>query len=508
MGGGLTPVNPGGDPPTIRSRVLRGLAWKAFSQVFRQLSRIAVAVILARLLMPEDYGLAAMVLVFSTLVLVFADLALGAALVQRRELTELDRSTVFWTSTGVGLAFTLLGIALSGPLAAFYGEPEVKPLFAALSVSFLVTSLGTTQTALLNRDMDFRSLELRLMAGTVAGAVVGILLAANGFGAWAIIGQQLAITGVSTMLLWALSPWRPRLKFSLASLRDLGGFSARVFGTRVLFYLNRNADNMLIGRFLGPAALGAYAVAYNVMLAPMSRIARPVVEVLFPAFSRMQDDPKRIASLWLRANRLVAAITVPGMAGLVVVAPEFVRVVLGDHWASAIPVIQILAWVGLMQSLQQLNSSILQARDRTGDLLRYSVIVLVASLTAFAVGLQWGIVGVAAAYAISSTLVEPYYAWLTMRALGLGVGEYLRHLAGVATAALGMVAVVAGLRALLLEEGVPAGASLAILVAAGALTFLPLCAWRAPEVLAELRALRQRRSSSPAIRMTPGKATT
>jgi O-antigen/teichoic acid export membrane protein len=289
----------------------------------------------------------------------------------------------------------------------------------------------------------------------------------------------------------------------MASLRDLGGFSVRVFGTRVLFYLNRNADNLLIGRFLGPAALGAYAVAYNVMLAPMSRIARPVVEVLFPAFSRMQDDPERIGSLWLRANRLVAAITIPAMAGLMVVASEFVTVVLGDQWSAAVPVIQILAWVGLMQSLQQLNSSILQARDRTGDLLRYSVIVLVASLTAFGVGIQWGIVGVAAAYAVSSTIVEPYYAWLTMRALDVRLGAYLRHLSGVATAALGMVAVVAGLRWMLLEEGVPAGARLALLVACGALTFGVLCAWRAPEVLSELRVLRRRRRA-PALGVAPG----
>lgn len=476
--------------------------------MFRQLSRIVVAVILARLLMPEDYGLAAMVLVFSTLVLIFSDLALGAALVQRSELSELDRSTVFWTSTGVGVVFMLIGLVLAGPLAAFYGEPDVRPLFAALSVSFLVTSLGTTQTALLNRDMEFRSLELRLMAGTVAGAAVGITLAATGFGAWAIIGQQLTITCVSTVLLWVLSPWRPRLQFSAASLRALGGFSARVFGTRVLFYLNRNADNLLIGKFLGASALGAYAVAYNVMLSPMSRIARPVVEVLFPAFSRMQDDPRRIGTLWLRANRLVAAITVPGMAGLVVVAPDFVTVVLGSHWSAAVPVIQILAWVGLMQSLQQLNSSILQARDRTGDLLRYSVIVLLASLTAFGVGLQWGIVGVAAAYAVSSTLVEPYYAWLTMRALGIGTGEYLRHLAGVATAAGAMVVAVAGARALLVDEGVPAGARLAILILLGALIFLPLCAWRAPEVVAEVRGLRRRRGGAPPVPMATGNVAT
>ena len=282
---------------SMHNRIRSGLAWKVASQVFRQLSRVAVVVILARLLTPEEYGLAAMVLVFSALVLIFADLALGAALVQREELNEADRSTVFWTSAAMGTLFMLLGIAASWPIAAFYGEPEVQPLFALLSVSFLVTALGTTQSALLNREMQFRSLELRMMAGTLVGGTAGIVVAAAGGGAWAIIVQQLAIAVTSTLLLWAFSPWRPRFTYSLHSLRSLGGFSLNVFGTRVLFYANRNLDNMLIGRFLGASALGAYAIAYNVMLMPLARIAQPIVEVLFPAMSRIQDDRRRMAAM-------------------------------------------------------------------------------------------------------------------------------------------------------------------------------------------------------------------
>jgi O-antigen/teichoic acid export membrane protein len=477
---------------SMRSRIMRGLAWKAFSTAFRQLSRIAVAVVLARLLTPHDYGVAAMVLVFSSLVIVFSDLALGAAIVQRDKLTEQDRSTVFWTSAAIGLAFTVAGVALSGPLADFYGEPDVQPLFAALSLSFLVTALSTTQTALLTREMNFRSLELRMMGGTLAGGVVGIFVAARGHGPWAIIAQQLTITFVSTALLWSFSPWRPRLVFSLASLRELGGFSLNVFLTRIVFYFNNNLDNILIGRFLGPAALGIYAVAYNVMLAPLSRLAAPIVEVFTPAFARMQDDPERIGSVWLRALQLLGTLMIPGMLGLVLVAPEFVAVLLGHRWVDAVPVIQILAWVGLLQCMQRFNSSILQARDRTRTLVLCAAVTLAASVVAFAIGLQWGIVGVATAYAISSTLAEPYYAWRTMRTVGVSVRRYLANLAGIVVAALVMGACVLGTRLLVLPEDLPAGARLAILVAVGVLTFVPVWAWRAPTVVAELRGLRRR----------------
>ena len=487
---------------SVRSLVLRGIAWKTGSAVMLRVSRTVTAVVLARLLAPDDYGLAAMVLVASSLVLIFSDLALGSALVQRKTLTEADRSTVFWTSLGAGLLFTVGGYLLAGPVAGFYGEPDVKPLFQAFSLTFVVTALSSTQVALLNREMSFRTLELRQMASYAVGAVVGIVVAALGYGAWAIIWQQIAIAGVSTFLLTILSPWRPRLVYSLASLKDLGGFGARVFGTRLLFYLNRNADNVLVGRFIGTSALGAYALAYNVMLMPFSNIAGPIQQVLFPAFARMQEDTRRIAAAWIRVNRIVGAISIPSLAGLVVVAPDFVRVVLGEQWSSAIPVIQILCWVGILQSLQRLNSAILEARDRTGTLLRYSVVVVIASLIAFAGGLHWGIVGVATAYAISSTIVEPYYTWLTARAIDSSVREFVAGLRGVIEASLLMTAAVLAVRIGLTSAGVGQTGRLLLCILVGGLVYLPACAWRSPEAVTELRKLRPRRTRTRVLPVT------
>lgn len=483
----------------IRSRVLRGIAWKTTSAVFLQISRLVVGIVLARLLSPHDYGLAGMVLVVSSLVAIFSDLALGAALVQRKKLSEADRSTVFWTSAVMGLLFTVAGFALAGPAASFYGEPKVKPLFAAFSITFLVTALSSTQAALLSREMNFRSLELRQMISYVAGAVVGIGAALRGYGAWAIIGQQITIAVASTVLLTVFSPWRPRLVYSLASLRDFAGFSGRVFGTRLLFYGNRNLDNILIGRFIGSAALGAYALSYNVMLMPFSNIASPIQEVLFPAFSRMQDDARRMAAAWLRVNRLVGAISIPALLGLIVVAPDFVDGVLGTRWHAAIPVIQILSWVGLLQSLQRLNSSILEARNRTGALLKYSVIVFFASLAAFVGGLHWGIVGVATGYAISSTLVEPYYTLVTARAVDLRLRDFLSSIRGVVEASVLMAAGVLAVRLGLRGSGIGATERLFICVLAGGVLYIPLCFWRAHEVVAELRGLRPHRLVEPGV---------
>ena len=474
----------------LRHLVVRGMAWKVGGQVFNQVLRIAVGLVLARLLAPHDYGLAAMVVVFSGLAFALSDLSLGAALIQRKHLEEQDRSTAFWASVGVGLAFTAGGVLASGPLADFYGEPSVQPLFAVLSLSFLFAALGTTQNALLTREMSFKRLELRTMLAGVAGAVVGVVTAVRGYGAWAIVGQQLTVTVVSTLLVWRLSSWRPRLAFSPTRLRALGGFSANVLGVRTLFYIGRNVDNLLVGRFLGATALGAYALAYNLMLLPMNRVAGPVQQVLFPAFSRLQDDRERMTAVWLRANRLIAAACAPLLLGLIVVAPDFVSVVLGERWHEATPVLRILAIVGLLQALQRLNGSVFMACDKTGTLFRFSLVAVAVNTAAFVVGLRWGIVGVAAAYATSTAAFQALYLRMTIRLLDVSLRTAARAIARVMAAAIAAAACAAIVRELLASAGGSAAARLAACVVVAGLAYVIACRWIAPDVLAEIRNLR------------------
>jgi O-antigen/teichoic acid export membrane protein len=481
---------------SLRGPVMRGLGWKVSSQVFTQVSRIVVALILARLLSPHDFGLASMVFVFSALILIFSDLSLGAALVQRARLGERDRSTVFWTSFSAGIIFCLVGVGLAGPVAAFYGEPAVKPLFIAMSLGFIPVSLATTQSALLTREMNFRALEVRTMIATAAGAAIGISAAVRGYGAWALIAQQLATGVAGTALIWIVSPWRPRLVFSLASLKDLGGFGLNLFVARLLFYLNRNVDNLLIGRFLGAAPLGAYALAYNVMLLPLNRLSSPIQSVLFPALSQIQDQPERIADIWFRVTRVVAAVTVPAMLGLIVVAPDAIPLLIGAKWAAAVPVIQILAWVGMLQSLATLHSKVLTALDKTGTLVRFSAVGFVVNITAFVLGLRWGIVGVATAYALASTFLVPFITVLTARAAGASAWQFARSLTGVLQAGAVMFVVVLGTRLLLLDQGMARGGRLAIVIAVGVATFAAMGAWRAREVVDEVKQIRRR---SPAV---------
>jgi O-antigen/teichoic acid export membrane protein len=472
---------------SMRGRVLGGLAWTGSSQVVMQVIRMIVAVVLARLLAPDDYGLAAIALVFSSLVLVFSDMSIGAAIIQRKVITEDDRSTAFWFAVGSGVVFTVAGVAISGPLGAFYGQPQVASLCAVLSLSFVITSLATTHEALLLRDMKFKSTEQRIMGATLAGAIAGLVVGFQTHDAWAIIAQELAMATTSTLLLWKLSPWHPRFRFSRDSLRHLFAFSAPLVAHRFLYYIHRNADNILIGRFVGAAALGAYSLAYNIMLVPFSRIAGPVQRVLAPAFARMQDEPQRIGDAWVRAVRLLGMCAIPALTGLIVVAPDFVQVVLGPKWSAAATLIQILAVVGMIQALQSISTDILQARGRTGTVLRFTVLFSVAHITGFVIGLHWGVKGVAAAYAITSILVEPVYLVLTARSISVSPWRPVLALRGVVEASVVMAVAVLATRMGLIDIGVPAFPRLVLCVIVGAAVFLPVSIWRCPEVWADLR---------------------
>ena len=482
----------------ISSGIRSGVTWKAASQIILQVSRMVVALILARLLAPGAWGLAAMVFVFSGFVVVFTDNALGTALIQRPRLHKGDRSTVFWISAGVGVALSALGIAVSGLLADFYGQPAVQPLFAAVSVGFVVSALGTTHMALLAREMRFRRLELRQIAATLVGATSGIALALNDYGAWAIVGQQLAETTASTILLWCLLPWRPSLRISGASLRRLGGFAGNVFGENFLYQAGRTLGPLIVGRALGAAALGAFALATNVILVPFARLAGPLQQVFFPAFSRMDGDRERIADIWIRASRLVGAFAIPALTGLVIVAPDFVQVVLGSKWSSATPVIQILAWVGLLQALQTLNGEVLMAVGQAGTLLRFTALWFVLTVGAFVLGIRWGIVGVAACYAIASTVLEPLRGYLTTRALRISPWRFVRAFWGIAQATLLMAVILVGVRAGLVSAGLSPAVRLLILVLLGTAIYVAACLWRAPEISRELRTFLRRRPTGTA----------
>jgi O-antigen/teichoic acid export membrane protein len=480
-------IAPDLDASDLHGKVRRGLSWKLATALFGQGTQSVVAIVLAHLLVPHEFGLAGMAIAFSGLALAFSDLGLGSALVQKGTLTEEDRSTVFWINVGSGATLTLVAVAASPLIASFYSDSRVTPLFMVLSTSFFLTSLGQTQAALLTREMSFRSLELRAIAATFVGAAAALTLAAAGLGPWAIIGQVVCTSGASTLMLWTVSPWRPRLVFSRASFRSLGSFGVKTFLMRVLVCVNVNGDNLLVGRYLGASALGVYGLAYNVMMLPTTRIQERMRDVFYAAFVRLQKDPRRLGEAWLRVNGLAGALLVPAFLGLLAVAPDLVPVVLGRRWHSVIAVLQLLSLGGVAQSLQAYNGNVYQALGRPGRFLRFMCFSTAVTFSAFVVGLHWGIVGVAGSFAAACWIVFVVNTMGTSRLTGLSPLRPFGAYAAILSRAGVMAAAVAACRLALIHSGLAAAPRLVVLVAVGTLVYVLLTLVAAPQVVRDVR---------------------
>ena len=201
--------------------------------------------------------------------------------------------------------------------------------------------------------MHFRALEIRVIVGTLFGASIAVALAFRGYGPWAIVGGEIANRAISLVTIWLQSHWRPRLVFSRRTLRKQFAYGGTLFGAYLLLQFSQTVQSLMVGRLLGPAALGRVTVSQTLVYLPSNRVAGPIQEVMFPAFSRMQDEPARILRALNRVNQVIAAIAFPTLTGLAILAPEFTSVVLGSKWAGTDEVIRVLAIAGMALALQR-----------------------------------------------------------------------------------------------------------------------------------------------------------
>ncbi len=459
---------------TLRRRTISGLKWSGTSQVLTQALQFGVSVLLARLLAPSDFGLMAMIAFFTGFANTVAELGLGAALIQRQALEERHISTIFWVNVATGLLLALLMVLGAPLIARFYDEPALRPLATAISLGFVINGLRVVQRNLLMRSMEFRRLfRVDLTALLVAGATA-VAAALLGAGVWTLVVQQLVLSVMTALLLWLASPWRPHWLFDWAALRQVWGFSANLLGFNILNYGNRNLDNLMIGRFIGSQALGYYARAYSLMLLPIVEVTSVFTRVMFPALASIQDDKTGVKRIYLQATRTIALVTFPLMIGLMVVAEPFVITLLGETWRPIIPVLQVLSLTGLTQSVSTTVGWIFTSQGRTDVLLKWGIYSLAVLAVTFAVGLRWGILGVAVAYVISGLLLLTLPGWYVAgRLIDLSLGEILGNLTSILLCALAMGAGVWGL-SLLLPLLWPAPVRLFVLAAAGAGVYLLL----------------------------------
>ncbi|HIK03956.1 MAG TPA: MOP flippase family protein [Trichormus sp. M33_DOE_039] len=423
----------------LRQKALLGVFWSAIESWGRQAISFGVFFLLARLLGPQIFGLVALSSLFLSFLQVFVDQGFSHAIIQRKELEPEHLDTAFWTNLGMATALTIITITTANLVGDFFKEPAVIPIIRCLSISFIFIAFSSVQSAILQRQLAFKALAKRTLIGVFVGGVVGVAMAFSGFGVWSLVAQQIISSLVQVLVLWRVSDWRPRLKFSQRHFQDLFSFGVNVLGMNIFNFLNRRSDDFLIGYFLGSVALGYYTVAYRLLLVLTELLTSIISRVSLPTFSRLQEEPERLRQALYQAIKLTSLITFPGFFGMVILSPEIVRLVFGEKWLPSIPVMQVLNLVGILYAYFYFNGSVIMAMGKPAWKLALDGVQAVTNIIAFAIAVQWGIVAVAAAYVIRSYLMSPLTIWVVWKLVRINIVTYLRQGAAPLVATITMV---------------------------------------------------------------------
>ena len=456
---------------SLREKAAKGVVWSVIQKWGRAAITIVTFVILSRLLAPEAFGLVALASVFTVFVELFLDQGFSAAIVQRGELEREHLDTAFWVNILTGSLLTAGCIAASGWVATFFKEPRLAPVLNWLSISFILSALSSTQVAILQRKFAFKSLAARSLAATTVGAIVGISMAFAGFGVWSLIGQDLASGLVGVIVLWRASDWRPGFNVSKKHYRELFTFGVSVVGNHALTVLIRRSDDLLIGYFLGPTLLGFYTVGYQLLLVIIRLVTEVTNSVAFPAFSRLQREPERMRRAFYNVTQYTSLLAFPVFMGMAALAPELVPAFFGEKWAPSIPVMQVLALIGILQSVLFFNGSVIRASGKPSWELGIMFLNAVCSVIGFLLAVRWGIVAVAASFVIVGYSLAPISYIAVRRLIQVDFRTYLWQFASPLSASLMMVAVIVGLKYFFRDQSLNLYLELSIYLLAGVLTY-------------------------------------
>lgn len=374
--------------PSLKLRTARTLKWNAIDKTASQVLYAVTGIVLANVLPRADFGLVGAILVFQAFAILFVDSGFGAALLQKKEPTDRDYSTVFWFNLTVSVA-VYVALWFCAPLIAdiFQGDQRLIPLSRVMFISFIITGLGIVQTNRLMKRMDVRQIAVSNTVGLLLSGGVGIWMALNGLGAWALVWQTIILSSVKTLWLWIAERWLPRAGFSFASLKSIFSVGMGVFATGFLNTLFLNIYSFVIGAWYSLLALADYTQADKWSKMGISSVSQIFTSSFVPLLSKFQDEPARFQALMGRINQFAAFVTIPFMLFLAVMAQPIFHLLFGEKWDSAVILFQILLIRGIFVVFSSLCNNFLLSLGRAKSLVRVEIVKDLTTAAAIAVTL-------------------------------------------------------------------------------------------------------------------------
>lgn len=431
---------------TLQAKVVKGLLWTSTRHWGRQGISFVIFVILSRLLEPAAFGIVALATIFTDFINLFLDMGFGLAIIQRTNLEKEHIDSAFWAGVFFGTIMMILGIFSSELIAGFFNEPELAPVIAWLSVGFWVFTFSSIQKAVLRRQLAFKVLAIRSIVAALVGGLAGVWTAFNGYGVWSLVVQNLVTAIVGAVILWRVSDWRPGFTFSKVHFFELFEYGLNIIGIKILEFFNKRSDDLLIGYYLGSTLLGYYTVAYRILLIFIKLFTGISTVVLFPAFSRLQNDSGKMRTALYKITKYTGFIAFPSFLGILLLAPELTAIFFGEKWLPSVPIIQILSLIGILHSVTLFNATVIKASGKPEWWLRIIGLTTLLNVAGFYIVVQWGIAAIAAAFVVVGYLTMPIALFAVRKLIDLELKVYFSQLVRPMIAALTMVIFVLGLK--------------------------------------------------------------
>lgn len=384
---------------------VRGGAATFAGQGVKFVLNLGSVMVLARILTPQDFGLIAMVTALTGFIMIFKDLGLSMATVQRAEINHGQISTLFWINVALSVLLMLITLALAPAVAWFYQDPRLAAVTAALSSAFLFSGLTVQHQALLSRQMRLSAVMIIDVLSMIVGILTAMLCAWTGLGYWALVWMQIATAAAHAVGVWIACGWIPGRPVRHSGVRSMTAFGGYLTGFNFVNYFARNLDNILIGRFCGAESLGLYSRAYSLLLFPIGQITAPISAVAVPALSRLQKEPERYRRFYLKAIKLIAYISMPLVAAMGTLSMEIVQLILGNVWLDAAPIFMVLAFAAIWQPVGSTVGWIFVSGGQTRRMFAWVCLAAPLIVLSFIIGLPWGAIGVATGYAVCNLLL-------------------------------------------------------------------------------------------------------
>ncbi len=386
----------------LKHDVIRGSLALLVSQAASVGLSMVNTLILARLLIPSDFGLIGMVTVFINFLVLFKDAGLSTATIQNEKISSGQISTLFWINALISIGLGLVILLISPLVAAFYKKPELAAITAVLSVSFIIQGFSIQHNALLQRHLKFRTTALVEVIAQSSSVIVAITMALTGFRYWALVGGTMTRSVVLTILTYFFCPWMPGRIQKGTGVRRMLRFGGHLTGSYFIGYLSRNLDSLLIGRIIGAAPLGLYNRAYTLLMQPLTQISGPLTSLSLPVLSSLRNEPERYKSYYRQLLDVLVSLALPVTVYCFLEGEFLIKIFLGQKWIEAVPVFRILAIGGIFVAISSAPGLVMLSHGFSDRYFLINIVTSAITSLSLVIGVFFGIKGVATAYALAS----------------------------------------------------------------------------------------------------------